>query len=41
MCDFRVNGLVMTGFLLVVVLLSADDDLGMADFELVLCIPCA
>ena len=34
MHSFIVNGLVMTGFLLVIVLLITDGDLGMADFVL-------
>ena len=41
MCDFRVDGLIMIGFVLVAVLLIADDGHRMAGFELaahVLCV---
>ena len=34
MHDFRVGGLEMTGFMLIVVLLNIDDGLGMTGFEL-------
>ena len=37
MHDFRVNGLVMILYVLAVILLSIDDGLGMAVFELAAC----